>query len=105
LKQIGVPKAKNSQTAGFELPSPLRVASYLIVPRMSTAVELNDQFLVGAVEIDHICTYRMLPAELGAGKTPASKLKPQPSFWIGRTATQDASPVQIVAVQGRLRTH
>jgi hypothetical protein len=105
LKHVVVPKAKNAQTVCFELPSPLRVASDLTILSMASAVELNDEFCVGAVEVGHIWSKGMLPAKLRAGQASASKPKPQSLFHVRRTKSQLAGLSEFIAVQRQLSRH
>lgn len=105
LKNVGVPKAENSQAAGLQFPSALQVPADLLVLGVTSAVHFHDKVRIRAEEIDHVGTYWRLAAKIRAAQTPASKPKPKPLLHVGPTETEFASLREFIAIKGRLSRH
>jgi hypothetical protein len=58
----------------------LRIATALIVGRMSRAVDLDDKFFLTANEVGKIGTDRLLPNELEPAEKAVSKSPPEQTF-------------------------
>ena len=81
LHDIIIPVAQNSKTLGFQICCALSVRLLLI--RMMTTVEFDDDQSLRATKIHNIWTDRMLPSEFQALKLPRSKALPQQTLHIG----------------------
>jgi len=78
---IIVPIAKNAKTFGLQICRALSVRLLLI--RMMTTIEFDDDQSLRATKIHNIWTDRMLPSEFQALKLPRSKALAQQTLHIG----------------------
>src|SRR6185312_273475 len=87
LHHFVVPESQNTKAVRFEAPRPLLLV--LVGIAVLAAIDLDDQAVLEADEIDDIAFDRLLPAEFGANLMRA-QCPPDPLLGLGRVTTESA---------------